>query len=75
MLKPSEKYNNPTHEFTLFKKVIFNWQIANNRWYITQTNGHRHTIYFGFTKVEWEEDDSVIYNITIWRLNLQIALI
>lgn len=70
-----ESCTTPVHEFTLFKKVIFNWQVAIDEWRITQKNGDKHTIYLGFNKVEWEVDDSVIYNIIIWRFNLQIAVI
>lgn len=75
MLKALKKCTNPVHEFTIFGKVLVNWQIANDIWCYTQKNDNRHTIYLGFTKVEWETNDIVLYNVTIWRLSIKFGFI
>jgi len=72
MLEPLNICTNPVHEFTIFKMLVV-WQIANDIWCITQKNNNRNTIYFGFSKVQYEEGDAMLYSVIIWKLSIKFG--
>ena len=72
MLEPLKQCTNPEHEIEIFNLLII-WQIANDIWCTTQKNGHRHSHYFSFYKVQSEKYDSVVYNLVIWKLSIKFG--
>jgi hypothetical protein len=74
MLEPLNKCTNPIYEFTIYRMLIA-IQFANDIWCVTKKNDTRDTHYISFTKTQWPDNDIVVYNIIIWKLNFKFGFI
>lgn len=72
MLEPLKICTNKIHEFVIFNMLVV-WQVSNDIWAITNKKDNRNTFLLALFKTESETEDTTLYNIIIWRLNIKFG--